>query len=60
MQERKKKSSQYSPKEFYFGGFHIINPFVEAFNFLPMFFFTSDCMMKSNKKLLFSDVRKRW
>ena len=28
MHERKNKSSQYSPKEFYFGGFHIINPFV--------------------------------
>ena len=35
-------------RSFISGFFHITNPFVEAFNFLPMFFAISDCMIKKS------------
>ena len=40
-------------RSFISGFFHITNPFVEAFNFLLMFFAISDCMIKKALEKLF-------
>ena len=40
-------------RSFISGFFHITNPFVEAFNFLPMFFAISDCMIRKVLEKLF-------